>query len=73
MVAEAAPHPEDPGQVQHRAGHLGEGTHGARQAKEDLTGIQHMREDSLNDPSKIPRSIFTFEKAVLPKLRVSSG
>lgn len=32
-----------------------------------------MREDSLNDPSKIPRSIFTSEKAVLPKLRVSSG
>lgn len=43
VVAEAAPHPEDPGQVQHRAGHLGEGAHGARQAEEDLPRIQHLR------------------------------
>lgn len=43
VVAEAAPHPEDPGQVQHRAGHLGEGAPGARQAEEDLPRIQHLR------------------------------
>lgn len=36
-----------------------------------------MRDDPLKDPPQIPRSIFTFERAVLPKtegfLRVISG
>ncbi|XP_021238125.1 ATP-dependent 6-phosphofructokinase, muscle type isoform X3 [Numida meleagris] len=55
VVAEAAPHPEDPGQVQHRAGHLGEGAHGACQAEEDLPGVPHVRKDPLNNaPQKNP-------------------
>jgi len=42
VVAEASPHPQNPGQVQHRAGHLGESPPGARHPQEDLARVQHL-------------------------------
>lgn len=50
MVAEASPHPQNLGQVQHRAGHVGESASGARHAQEDLPRVQHLRRRRLGEP-----------------------